>query len=191
MLLRLIVSFSDSAGRDPAGWSILSLANVVRWPRRGRAGGSRVVCCAPDGEVVRSLDVEDVVDDADLLEDGRILITERKGRFVKIVDWAGNVYWSVRTSDPREADLLANGHCLIADGIGRRVIEVDPTGTVVWSYAVDLAAPHEADRLRNGNTTICDAEGNKILEVTPEGREVWRFTALNHPDDLDRRMDLD
>ncbi len=178
-----VSEFLGCAERMPNGHTMVL---IIGWT----TNNSRILEVTPGGEVVRRIDGLTKVDDADLLPDGRLLLTETGVDRVRIIDWEGRESWSVSTSDPREADLLPNGNVLVADGEAGSVLEIDPEGNVVWGV-YNLVEPHEADRLANGNTTVCDAEANTIVEMTPDKRVIWRFSNLDHPDDHDRTYDSD
>ena len=118
--------------------------------------------------------------DAHLLEDDTLLITDRNNDRCLIVNRHGKVIWEYKGArHPHNADMLPTGNVILADSDGNRVIEVDRQGRVVWSYSGDkenvLSWPRDADRLPNGNTLIGDSKHSRVLEVTPEGKIVWIF----------------
>ena len=134
--------------------------------------------------------------DADFIDDNRILITDRDNHRVIEIDLNGNILWQfgetgVPGNDlshlkfPHNADRLPNGNTIICDSENNRILEVDPSGKVVWIYEDGLNWPRDADRLPNGNTLIVDSRNGKVIEVSPEGSIVWSFTGLRLPYDAD------
>lgn len=118
--------------------------------------------------------------DAHLLEDDTLLITDRNNDRCLIVDRHGKVIWEYKGArHPHNADMLPNGNILLADSDSNAVLEVNRQGKLVWSYSGDknntLSWPRDADRLPNGNTLIGDSKHSRVLEVTPDGKIVWVF----------------
>lgn len=117
--------------------------------------------------------------DAHLLEDDTIIITDRNNNRCVIADRRGKVLWCYDRDikHPHNCDMLDNGNVLIADSDGRRVIEVNRDKEIVWQYggANTLDWPRDADRLSNGNTLITDSKNSRVIEVTPQGDIVWSY----------------
>ena len=121
--------------------------------------------------------------DAHLMHDGNLIVTDRNNDRCVIADKAGKVVWeySEGIKHPHNADPLPNGNVIIADSDQNRVIEVSRDKRIVWSYGdkeghEKLAWPRDADRLENGNTLICDSKNARVLEVDPAGRLIWSFS---------------
>ncbi|MFX0100622.1 MAG: PQQ-binding-like beta-propeller repeat protein, partial [Candidatus Hodarchaeota archaeon] len=130
--------------------------------------------------------------DADLLENGNLLITDSANNRVIEINNNGDVGWSwyvwdylinndpSLTSHVNDADRLPNGNTLISIRNLDTVVEVNPVGNIVWSYgqfapAGELNEQHNADRLKNGNTIICDSENHRVLEVDFAGNLLWQY----------------
>ena len=138
--------------------------------------------------------------DADFIDDNRILITDRDNHRVIEIDLNGNILWQfgetgVPGNDlshlkfPHNADRLPNGNTIICDSENNRILEVDSSGRVVWIFEGGLNWPRDADRLPNGNTLIVDSRNGRVIEVSPEGSIVWSFTGLRLPYDADLLSD--
>lgn len=123
--------------------------------------------------------------DAHLLDDGTLLITDRNNDRCVVATRDGQVVWEYAEGirHPHNCDPLPNGNVLIADSDGRAVLEVNRAKRVVWSYGAGrpelLAWPRDADRLPNGNTLITDSKNHRVIEVTPAGQIVWQY-AVNY-----------
>jgi hypothetical protein len=135
--------------------------------------------------------------DAELLDNGHLLITDRNNDRVIEVEETGQVVWSYdQLNRPHNGDRLADGNTLIANSEENVVIEVNPAGEIVWSYGGPSASsrqaldwPRDADRLDNGHTLITDSRGNRVIEVDPDGQVVWSFADLALPYEADRLPD--
>ena len=127
--------------------------------------------------------------DAELLETGTLLITDRNNDRVIEVDDAGQIVWSfTQLTRPHNGDRLPGGNTMIANSEANLVVEVDPAGEIVWSYGEGGALnwPRDADRLPNGNTLVTDSRGNRVIEVDSAGQVVWSFEGLAIPYEADR-----
>lgn len=127
--------------------------------------------------------------DAELLENGHLLITDRNNDRVVEVDDQGVVVWSVvGLKRPHNADRLSNGNTIISDSENNAIVEVDANGDEVWRYGGEnvLYWPRDADRLENGNCLITDTRNDRVVEVTAEGQVVWEFKGLAMPYEADR-----
>jgi hypothetical protein len=127
--------------------------------------------------------------DAEPLEGGHLLITDRNNDRVIEVDETGQIMWSYdELTRPHNGDRLPNGNTMIANSEENQVLEVGAAGEIVWSFGGDelLDWPRDADRLENGNTLITDTRHNRVIEVDPAGLIVWSFTGLALPYEADR-----
>jgi len=183
--------FPHSAERLPDGTTLVS-----------DTANDRVFRVDPQGQIVWTSDDWDdgsgtlsdgshlrYPNDAELLSDGHLLITDRNNDRALEVTEAGEVLWEYAGLDrPHNADRLANGNTLICNSEGDRVVEVDPQGEIVWTFgdAFPLRWPRDADRLPNGNTLVTDTRNGRVLEITPEGQVVWSFDGLALPYEADR-----
>ena len=127
--------------------------------------------------------------DAELLESGNLLITDRNNDRVIEVDATGQVVWTYgQLTRPHNADRLPDGSTMIANSEENQVIEVNAAGEIVWSFGSSdtLDWPRDADRLENGNTLITDSRNHRVLEVDPDGQVLWSTTGLALPYEADR-----
>jgi hypothetical protein len=127
--------------------------------------------------------------DAEVLEGGNLLITDRNNDRVIEVTTDGTVVWSYAVLNrPHNADRLPNGNTLICNSEDDLIVEVNPSGKVVWQFGdtFPLNWPRDADRLPNGNTLVTDTRNGRVLEVTPEGKSIWSFAGLALPYESDR-----
>jgi hypothetical protein len=121
---------------------------------------------------------------AEELDNGHLLITDRNNDRVLEVTREGRVMWKydglVR---PHNGHRLPNGNTLISDSEQNTIIEVNPAGEIVWSFGGGPALnwPRNGERLPNGNTLITDSRGGRVIEVDPAGRTVWQHTDLALP----------
>ena len=188
------MAFPHSAERLPSGETLISdtsndrvfsvsQAGDITWTSDDWGGGSGALS---DGSHLS------YPNDAELLGNGHLLITDRNNDRVMEVDDAGQVVWSYgQLSRPHNGDRLSNGNTLIVNSEKNQVIEVSPAGEVVWSYGEGdmLNWPRDADRLANGNTLITDSRGGRVIEVDPAGQVAWSFEGLALPYEADRLPD--
>ncbi len=188
------MAFPHSAERLPDGTTLVSdtandrvfrvnEAGQVVWTSDDWGGSSGTLS---DGSHLR------YPNDAELLENGNLLITDRNNDRVIEVTPEGQVVWQYGVLNrPHNADRLPNGNTLICNSEDNVVVEVNPAGKVVWSFGdtFPLYWPRDADRLPDGNTLVTDTRNNRVLEVTPEGKVVWSFTGLALPYEADRLPD--
>lgn len=120
--------------------------------------------------------------DAHILEDGSLIISDRNNNRCLIANRDGSILWEYtdEIAHPHNTDMQPNGNIIICDSDHNRIIEVTrDTREIVWSYGDGtrkmLNNPRDADRLHNGNTLICDSNNHRIIEVSPEGTIVWQF----------------
>jgi hypothetical protein len=185
------LAFPHSAERLPTGDTLISdtghdrvsrvnAAGAIVWSSDDWGGGTGTLS---DGSHLH------YPNDAELLENGNLLITDRNNDRVIEVDGEGQILWIYdRLTRPHNGDRLANGNTMIANSEENRVIEVTPAGEIVWSYGQgdDLDWPRDADRLPSGNILITDSRHNRVLEVDPGGQVVWSFAGLALPYEADR-----
>jgi hypothetical protein len=185
------MAFPHSAERLPTGETLISdtsnnrvfmvsQAGDITWTSDDWGGGSGELS---DGSHLR------YPNDAELLDSGHLLITDRNNDRVIEVDDAGQVVWSYgELTRPHNGDRLADGNTLIANSEKNQVIEVSPVGEIMWSYGEGDALnwPRDVDRLANGNTLIADSRHGRIIEVDPSGNVVWMVEGLALPYEADR-----
>lgn len=192
------MAFPHSAERLPDGTTLISdtsndrvfrveASGQIVWSSEDWQDGSGILS---DGSHLH------YPNDAELLENGNLLITDRNNNRVIEVDEAGQIVWAYdQLTRPHNGDRLANGNTMIANSEENLVIEVSPAGEIVWSHsegdpsagpAQVLDWPRDADRLESGNTLITDSRGNRVVEVDANGQELWSFTGLSIPYEADR-----
>lgn len=188
------MTFPHSAERLPSGETLISdttgnrvlrvtAAGDVAWTSDEWGGGTGKLS---DGSHLQ------YPNDAELLDNGHLLITDRNNDRVIEVDDAGQVVWSYdQLTRPHNGDRLPNGNTMIANSEENQVFEVSPGGEIVWSYGGGdlLDWPRDADRLASGNTLIADSRHGRVLEVDPAGQVVWTFEGLALPYEADRLAD--
>jgi len=129
--------------------------------------------------------------DADFLDDGNLLLTDRdKHRIMEVDRTSGNIVWQfgvtgqpgandTHLNGPHNADRLADGGTIVADSNNNRILVVEPDGEVLWEYkpvgADSLSWPRDADMLDDGNVLITDSRNGRVVEVNPAGVVVWEF----------------
>lgn len=142
------------------------------------------------------------INDVEVLEDGRILVSVRNMDEVVFVEPGEGVDddWTLGEDD--DHSVLYEQHnpdvipaerggpsALVADSENNRVVEyrrVDGEWTEAWLWRdLRLQWPRDADRLPNGNTLVVDSHGDRVLEVTPEGEVTWSVD-IGMPYDVER-----
>ncbi|MDI6841147.1 MAG: NHL repeat-containing protein [bacterium] len=116
--------------------------------------------------------------DADLLPNGNILISDTYNNRVIEVDRTHSIIRTWLFTQPYAADLLANGNILIASIDG--VYEIDITGSIVWSYT-GLGVCQDVHKLPNGNILIGCMENNVVREVDASFNIVWQYGTWGVP----------
>jgi hypothetical protein len=185
------LAFPHSAERLPNGDTLISDTSNDRVIRVNTAGE---IVWTSDDWVQGSGTLSDgshlkYPNDAELLDNGNLLITDRNNDRVIEVDETGNIVWLYdQLTRPHNGDRLPDGNTMIANSEENLVIEVNPAGEVVWSFGGDdiLDWPRDADRLASDNTLITSSRQHRVLEVDPNGRVIWAFDRLAIPYEADR-----
>ncbi|MFW5980968.1 MAG: PQQ-binding-like beta-propeller repeat protein [bacterium] len=177
--------FAHSAKRLKNGNTLISDTN-----------NNRVLEVNTDGEIIFSTDnwndgtgkLSDkshlhYPNDAHIVEDNKLLITDRNNNRCLIVDRDGKIEWCYQEGlrHPHNCDLLDNGNVLIADSDDNNILEVNRAGKVVWSLSdvnqdIELTWPRDADLLESGNLLITDSKNSRVIEVNREGDIEWEYT---------------
>ncbi len=142
------------------------------------------------------------LNDVELLDDGRVLVSMRNQDQVVFLDGETGLIenWTLGTDG--DHDTLYEQHnpdyisaerggpaVLVADSENGRIVEYqreDGDWTRTWAWADDRVQwPRDADRLPGGNTLITDTHGKRVIEVAPNGSVVWSVP-LSHPYDAER-----
>ena len=138
------------------------------------------------------------INDVELLEDGRVMISPRNHDQVLFIDQQTGLQenWTLGADDRHS--VLYEQHnpdyftadeggpaVLVADSQNDRIIEYGRTQDggweQTWVWQDDkLEWPRDADRLPNGHTLITDTTGGRVVEVNQEGEVVWNLTHANH-----------
>lgn len=134
------------------------------------------------------------VNDVEVLEDGRLMVSVRNFDRVIFLHQNGSVDrdWTLGQEDnysilfeqhnPDYIDTSEGGPAVIvADSENSRIIEYQRTNgtwTKSWAWAdQQLQWPRDADRLPNGHTLITDTHGGRILEIDNRGTIVWQVAS--------------
>jgi hypothetical protein len=142
------------------------------------------------------------INDVELLDDGRVMVSMRNQDQVVFLDRETGVVdnWTLGTDD--DHDVLYEQHnpdyipearggpaVVVADSENRRIVEYQREGdnwTRTWTWQDDrIQWPRDADRLPGGNTLVVDTHGGRVLEVAPDGSVAW-VVELEHPYDAER-----
>jgi len=131
------------------------------------------------------------VNDVEVLEDGRIMVSLRNQDQVVFLDRETGVIegWTLGSEDDHETlyeqhnpDYIPSKHggpaVLVSDSENNRVVEYQRTDSGEWSQSWTwrdprLQWPRDADRLPNGHTLVVDSNGDRIIEVNQSGGVVW------------------
>jgi outer membrane protein assembly factor BamB len=112
----------------------------------------------------------DQISDVKALDNERMLISDGPAHTVVEMDWAGNVFWSVKGLHyPSEAVRLGGGNTLIADGTAA-VKEFDTGGVLLRQMWVKQWAS-SVERLSDGNTLVGGSLFVQLLDSA--GRPTW------------------
>jgi PAS domain-containing protein len=130
------------------------------------------------------------INDVEVLEDGRIMVSVRNHDQVVFLDRETGVQenWTLGSDgahqilyEQHNPDYIdeANGGpaVVVGDSENNRVVEYQRTGegwerSWTWSDG-RLQWPRDADRLPNGHTLVTDSNGNRVFEVDDTGEVVW------------------
>jgi outer membrane protein assembly factor BamB len=165
----------------------------------GECTTGRLLELAPDGKVVKSLDLlpkdksggHAYIRNVRVLKNGNYLAAHYGGKYVTEYAPDGKVVWTFKTpGGPHSLTRLANGNTLIACGDNGTpcLIEVNPEGKTVWEVS-NKDLPDQPFRfltgfqkLPNGNVLVSNWLGHKkfgtaphLLEITPEKKVVWSY----------------
>lgn len=142
------------------------------------------------------------VNDVEVLDDGRIMVSLRNQDQVVFLDReTGRIDdWTLGSEDDYEVQYEQHNPdyipeerggpaVVVADSENGRVQEfqrVDGGWERSWQWADDrIQWPRDADRLPNGNTLIADTHGKRVIEVDANGDIVWEVP-VSHPYDVER-----
>jgi hypothetical protein len=133
------------------------------------------------------------INDVEVLDDGRIMISPRNQDQVIFLDRGQGAIDSWTLGEDGQHSTLYEQHnpdyiprsnggpaVVIADSENNRIVEYQRTSSGEWNQTWvwqdrQLQWPRDADRLPNGNTLITDTQGDRVLEVDEQGDIVWRL----------------
>jgi hypothetical protein len=143
-----------------------TLITVQNFGGFGDTDGAALIV-TPDGETVWEFEPDARVFDAEVLDNGRVLVSMAAEH--EAVDC------------PDEHTEIYQSTC-----VENRVVEVDrATNDIVWEYSwydelIDFHEVHDADRLANGETAIADMGNHRAFTVDQSGEVTWQWNASDH-----------
>jgi len=130
------------------------------------------------------------VNDVELLEDGRVMVSLRNQDRVVFLEPGEGLQpdWTLGAEDAY--GILYEQHnpdyipperggpaVIVSDSENNRVVEYqreDGTWTRTWEWRDErLRWPRDADRLTGGHTLVADSQGNRVLELSENDDIVW------------------
>ncbi|MFQ3319998.1 MAG: hypothetical protein ACI8UR_000786 [Natronomonas sp.] len=142
------------------------------------------------------------INDIELLDDGRVMVSLRNQDQVVFLDRETGVIeeWTLGSEDDYETlfeqhnpdyipEIRGGPAVVVADSENGRVQEfqrVDGGWERTWQWSDErMQWPRDADRLPNGNTLVADTHGKRIIEIDATGDIVWDVP-MTHPYDVER-----
>ncbi len=142
------------------------------------------------------------LNDVDLLDDGRIMVSMRNQDQVVFVEPETGLQENWTLGADGEHDILYEQHnpdyipetrggpaVVVADSEGSRLVEYqreNGSWNQSWEWSDGrMQWPRDADRLPSGNTLATDTHGSRLAEIAPNGSVVWSVD-LAHPYDVER-----
>jgi hypothetical protein len=142
------------------------------------------------------------LNDVELLEDGRIMVSLRNQDQVVFLDRETGLLENQTLGSEDDYDTLYEQHnpdyipeerggpaVLVSDSENARIVEYqreDGEWTQSWEWSDDrMQWPRDADRLPNGNTLVADTHGKRVAEIAPNGSVTWSVP-VTHPYDAER-----
>ena len=131
------------------------------------------------------------LNDVEVLDDGRIMISPRNQDQVVFLDREKGVIntWTLGADDRHSTlyeqhnpDYIARSNggpaVVIADSEHNRIVEYQRTSNGEWNQTWvwqdrQLQWGRDADRLPNGHTLITDTHGGRVLEINERGDIIW------------------
>lgn len=129
------------------------------------------------------------INDVEVLDDGRIMVSVRNHDRVVFLDRHGVIEdWTIGSEDSYQVinqqhnpDYIPEDHggpaVVIADSHNNRIVEyqrVNEGWEQTWLWTdTRMSWPRDGDRLPNGHTLIADSNGNRVFEVNESGAIVW------------------
>ncbi len=130
------------------------------------------------------------LNDVEVLEDGRIMVSLRNHDQVVFLDPETGLQENQTLGADDKHEILYEQHnpdyipkeqggpaVLVADSEQNRIVEYQRSGDHwerTWEWRDDQAQwPRDADRLPNGHTLVTDSNGNRVIELDENGDVVW------------------
>ena len=142
------------------------------------------------------------LNDVELLEDGRVMVSLRNQDQVVFLDRETGLIDNQTLGAEDDHGTLYEQHnpdyipeerggpaVLVSDSENGRIVEYQREGDAwaeSWEWSDDrMQWPRDADRLPNGNTLVADTHGKRVAEIAPNGTVTWSVP-VTHPYDAER-----
>jgi hypothetical protein len=142
------------------------------------------------------------LNDVELLDDGRVLVSIRNMNEVLFVDPGEGVQTDWTLGEQDDPGIIDEQHnpdyipaerggpaLVVADSQNNRLVEYqrrDGAWERTWRFQdTEMQWPRDADRLPNGNTLVTDTNSNRVVEISPNG-SIVRELAIGMPYDVER-----
>lgn len=112
---------------------------------------------------------------------GKILLSNFRGKQVLELSMDGEVTWQVDFESPWAIKGLPNGHRLISQLRGHTVVEFDKRGQEVWRHKDLPGRISSFDQDGNGNLLTACPDMSKIYEFDRIGKLIWDMDADGMP----------
>jgi len=142
------------------------------------------------------------INDVELLDDGRVMVSLRNQDQVVFLDRETGLLADQTLGSEDDYGTLYEQHnpdyipesrggpaVLVSDSENGRIVEYQREGgewTRSWEWSdARMQWPRDADRLPNGNTLVADTHGKRVAEIAPDGSVEWSVP-VTHPYDAER-----
>lgn len=134
------------------------------------------------GEAIESVPIPEGCNDADLLDNGNILLTHSGGNRIVEITPDGDEVWSsgLPLRNPIAVIPLPDGEMIISDFDNHRVIRATRDNRVVFE-AEGLNHPRDIDLLADGNILTADSDLRRVIAIQPPGGIHVLAGRLNRP----------
>jgi sugar lactone lactonase YvrE len=165
------------------------------------AGLPTVTVYAPDGKLVRSLELPEVADAHGITigPDDEILLVDRDRHEIRILNNDGTLKLTLGErnrpgrpfSHPTLARVGPGGDIFVTDGYGNsHVHRFSSKGDLIRTWGVpgtgpgEFSTPHGVDFTASGEVIVCDRENNRIQFFDVNGKFIREVGDLFHPMDV-------